>query len=159
MANLFKSIAAGLRHGVSGYGHGTFGDDVMEDLLPEHQEDFGGVRKEVHELQSKARAGDTKAVFALASEYSTGGWLSADPVKAATWMRKAAELGHAVGQILYGSMCASGNGVPKDEAAAAKWFQAAAEQGSSNAAFVLADMYESGVGVTRDVKQAQGANH
>lgn len=98
------------------------------------------MREYLLDLQSKARTGDPDSVFALASEYSTGGgMLRADPVKAAKWMKKGAEMGHAVSQMLFASMCATGTGVPKDDVAAARWMHAGAEQGSSNAALALAE--------------------
>ena len=48
-----------------------------------------------------------------------------------TWLRKAAEQGHAAAQANLGAMYEEGSGVPKDDQQAVAWFRKAAEQGSA----------------------------
>ena len=85
MANLFKSLATGMRRGIMALGVGTSNEDVMLDLLPE-KDSFGGTRTYVIELLSKAQAGDPQSMFFLAMDYRPGGVIRTDPVKAAKWM-------------------------------------------------------------------------
>ncbi len=70
--------------------------------------------------------------------------------EAARLYRRAAEQGHAVGQLKLGSMYGNGEGVPQDDAEAAKWYRLAAEQGHAVGQLSLGNMYRRGQGVPQD---------
>jgi TPR repeat protein len=136
MSNLLKLFTSAIRR-VSGDIAAAHEDDVLNDLLPPKEPWTIEVAREyIRDLCAKANAGDSEAEFALASEYmSDGQFLRPDPIKEAKWMKRSAEHGHAVAQLLLASMYSNGMGVPKDDVAAAKWCLASAQQGSSNAGY------------------------
>ena len=77
-----------------------------------------------------------------------------EDAEAATWFRKAAELGDSSGQFYLATMAATGRGVSKDVAEAVKWFRKAAEQGLGEAQYDLAKLYRDGSGVKQDNVEA-----
>ncbi len=92
---------------------------------------------------------DADAQYSLASLYDTGLGVPQDYAAAASWLRKAADQGHATAQYNLGVMYENGRGVPQDYVQAHKWFNLAAsrateayvrEQGTKNRDTVAAQM-------------------
>src|SRR5271154_3169090 len=52
-----------------------------------------------------------------------------DYAQAATWFRKAADLGNPVAQVNLGNLYVEGKGMPRDYSQAAEWYRKAADQG------------------------------
>ena len=78
-----------------------------------------------------------------------------DPLaEAVTWLRLAAEQGHAEAQFNLGLMYVRGEGVPQNFAEAVTWFRRAAKQGHAEAQFYLGLMYVRGEGVPEDWAEA-----
>jgi TPR repeat protein len=100
-----------------------------------------------------------KVAFELGYAYAHGsfhGWtLARDDAKAATWLRRAAEAGHARAQYLLGLSYSRGRGVVQDDAEAERWFSRAASQAYAPACFHLAWMAHKGEGVAHDAARAQ----
>ena len=90
------------------------------------------------------------AMFNLATMYDDGKGVPKDAGQAASWYRKAAELGDADAMYSLGSMYDAGEGVPQDDNEAANWYHKAAELGNANAMYDLGLNYASGRGVVRD---------
>lgn len=83
-----------------------------------------------------------------------GSRIKPDYVRAAQWLRKAAEKGLAEAQTMLGRLYVDGHGVPKDGNEAAKWFRLAAEQGDAEGQSFLAAAYLDGIGVSQDFEEA-----
>ncbi|MDO9225211.1 MAG: tetratricopeptide repeat protein [Pseudomonadota bacterium] len=100
-----------------------------------------------------------RIAFELGYAYANGdfhGWtLARDDDKAAVWLRRAAEAGHARARYMLGLSYSRGWGVRRDDAEAERWFNLAADQGYAQACFHLAWMYHKGEGVARDEDRAQ----
>ena len=77
-----------------------------------------------------------------------------DLERAASWFRKAADLGDSLAQYNLGVCYSNGQGVEKDETRAFFWFQKAAEQGLAGAQFNLGVYYDKGKGVEKDEAKA-----
>jgi TPR repeat protein len=77
-----------------------------------------------------------------------------DYTSAATWFRKAADLGHAKAQNDLGWLYQNGWGVPRDNAQAVHWYRLAATQGNVTAQTNIGWMYQGGRGVPRDYTEA-----
>lgn len=71
-----------------------------------------------------------------------------------TYLRMAADLGHAGAQCDLGACYGDGKGVEKDPETALAWFRKAADQGDASAQFNIGIAYENGAGVTRDLSEA-----
>ncbi len=69
-----------------------------------------------------------------------------DYAEAATWLRKAAEQGHARAQFNLGCMYDRGQGVPKDDCEAARLFKLSADKGNSHGQNNLGFFYSQGRG-------------
>ncbi len=93
---------------------------------------------------------------AVAGPYEDGvsAYKRGDHNEAARWYRRAAEQGHADGQLKLAFMYGNGEGVPQDDAEAAKWYRLAAEQGHADGQLSLGNMYKRGQGVPQDNVQA-----
>lgn len=83
-----------------------------------------------------------------------------DQKMAATFAKRAAELGHPLGKFVYAEMLRSGGRVPKDEAMARRLeaealpaIRKAAEQNHPRAQYWLAVAYGQGLGVEKDLKK------
>jgi TPR repeat protein len=71
-------------------------------------------------LLSQAGQGDADAQLSLGEKYAKGEGVAKDPVEAARWFRRAAEVGgNAIAQNSLGEMYARGDGVPQNEEEAA----------------------------------------
>jgi len=68
--------------------------------------------------------------------------------------RKAAELGDAEGQCVFGTVYYTGVGLPKDYTEAVRWFCKSAEQGNSSGYVSLGIAYSEGHGVPLDLIEA-----
>ncbi|MBS0394446.1 MAG: SEL1-like repeat protein [Proteobacteria bacterium] len=128
------------------------GADAANSLLSAYRK--GDYARLAKLLVPYARDGAIDAQVLLARMYLHGTGVTANPVEAATWMRKAAERGSTVAEYDAGIFSEEGVGGPKDYAAAASWFRKAGHQRHADAAFNLALMYQSGLGVERDPAMA-----
>jgi TPR repeat protein len=127
---------AGLQEGVSAYKKGNF-SVALKELTP------------------LAESGDAKAQNILGEMHNSGIGVPHDPVKAASWYRKAAEQGNGSAQTSLGVMYERGIGVPQDDKEAAAWFHKAAERGYAEAQYILGGMYKRGQGTIKaDLVQA-----
>jgi TPR repeat protein len=77
-----------------------------------------------------------------------------DFAQSASWLRKAAQQGHAKAQAALGERYAEGHGVPEDHAQAVKWYRAAAEQGNGLGQLGLGTELAFGQGGARDEAEA-----
>ena len=74
--------------------------------------------------------------------------------KAATFLKPAAETGHAEAQFWYGDMLVKGSGVEKDEARGITLIQQSAEAGNANGLAMLGVYYWLGTGLEKDPVKA-----
>jgi len=100
-----------------------------------------------------------RIAFELGYAYAQGdfhGWsLTRDDAKAAVWLRRAAESGHARSQYMLGLSYSRGWGMKRDDTEAERWFNLATSQAYAPACFHLAWMLHKGEGVTHDEARAQ----
>ena len=89
-------------------------------------------------LQSQAAAGNAKAQYLLATNYTTGHDAPRDMKLAAQWYEKAAAQGLPPAQYRLGSLYEKGLGVRRDLARAMVWYRKAAEAGNARAMHNLA---------------------
>ncbi len=80
--------------------------------------------------------------------------LGGDPAEAAPWVRAAARLGLAEGQVRLGQMLLDGLGVTRDPVAAHRWFLSAARRGSPTAMNMAGRCFENGWGAPPDLSEA-----
>ncbi len=108
------------------------------------------------EYLKRAQADDADMMLRLSALYFRIPRLSRNPGDAATWARKAAELGRTDAMRVLAHYYRSGTGgVAKDEAAAFTWELKAAEKGDPAAMATVASMYEKGTGVTQNAQAAE----
>ena len=88
-------------------------------------------------MERAARNGNTDAAYRLGKEYLTGTSAQKDAVKAAEYLRHAADQNHPWASYLLGKLYLTGNGVPKDEEAAWNCFRMANAYGHPYAQYVL----------------------
>src|SRR5262249_11305164 len=74
--------------------------------------------------------------------------------EANTLLRRSANAGNALGQVLLGGAYDFGFGVPRNDTEAFKWYRLAAEQGHARAQNNLGEMYANGRGIARDDSEA-----
>jgi uncharacterized protein len=111
----------------------------------------------VTELESRAAAGDAEAQFDLGLLYIRGEGVAEDHAAAASWFRKAADLGQRDAQYLFGLMHISGQGgVEKSNSAAYKLLLKSAEQGLPDAQSAVGEMLFAGQGARKDEKAGSG---
>jgi TPR repeat protein len=79
---------------------------------------------------------------------------TADPARAAVWIRSAADCGLPAAQLRLGRMLLAGTGVPQDPRAALGWFERAAAQGDPEAMNMVGRCLENGWGATADPVRA-----
>jgi len=114
----------------------------------------GGDSAAIVRLEAEAQAGDLPSQVALAQVYRDGIGVAADPERAFAWARRAAEAGSAGAQFGLGAMYEWGKGTAADPAQAAAWYRKAAAQGVAGAANSLGALYLQGSGVERDPSMA-----
>ena len=88
-------------------------------------------------LERANRNGNTDAAYRLGKEYLTGKSVQKEAVKAAEYLRHAADKNHPWANYLLGKLYLTGNGVPKDEEAAWNYFRMANASGHPYAQYVL----------------------
>ena len=86
----------------------------------------------------------------MAGNFLFGKGVAKDPVRAAYWFRKAADLGDPAAQNEMGYLYVWGLGVDRDPSQAFKWFARSAGSGWQQAKLNLAVLYMRGIGVTKD---------
>lgn len=100
-----------------------------------------------------------RIAFELGYAYANGDFhgltLARNDEKAATWLRRAADTGHARARYMLGLSYSRGWGVRQDDTEAERWFVLAASQDYAPACFHLAWMYHKGEGVAHDAARAQ----
>ena len=90
-------------------------------------------KEDIQDLINRANSGDTDAASELGNMYYFGRKVEKDHVKAAHWIRMAAEKGIAVDQFNLGVLYENGEGVPKDQNKAREWYEKAADSGEFRA--------------------------
>lgn len=101
-------------------------------------------------LASLAGSGCVSAQVYLGLDYVYGRDVRRDPVRAISWLRRAASAGNAYAQYTVADMYAGGQGVERSWSKAAYWYRRAAEQGSVYAQGRLGALYAQGRGVAQD---------
>ena len=86
--------------------------------------------------------------------YAKGEGALKDYERAAFWVRKAADQGHARAALALGIFLEVGFGVPTDAKESVFWFRKAAEQGNADAQDLMGEMYVEGRVVPKDTQQA-----
>ncbi|MEX0958345.1 MAG: tetratricopeptide repeat protein [Burkholderiales bacterium] len=90
------------------------------------------------EMVVLARDGDIDSQYRLGMAHRNGWGTAKDPIAAATWLREAADRGHARAQYVLGILYELGEGVPPSDARAREWYEKAARQGHVEAQVGLA---------------------
>ena len=89
-------------------------------------------RAQVSRCLADAKAGKVFAQLDLASVYRFGRFgVTPNSTEAATWYRRAAEQGSAIGEVNLAGMYERGEGVTQSFGEAAKWYRRAGAQGST----------------------------
>ena len=105
-------------------------------------------------LENRAIRGEAKAQYLLGKRYFHNAVSPRDYVRAARWIRKAADQGNAKAQTGLGLLYENGLGVAKNYGEALKWLRRAAAQGFPVAQNELGVMYAKGRGVSRNLDEA-----
>src|SRR5260370_40769646 len=100
--------------------------------------------------QPLAEQGNPDAQTGLGNMYLGGYGVERDEAAAMAWFRKAADQGHANGQLSLGGLYYA----RKEYSSAASWYRRAAEQGNAVAQIRLGRQYAEGVGLSRDYVHA-----
>jgi len=107
-------------------------------------------------FEKAARAGDAEAAFQLGELYrvpaSDG---TADPAKAWSWYKLAAQNKHAGAALALAQSPTNGDGARPDPAGTAKWLTVASNLGNAQAMFLLHNAYLDGEGVPRDAARSR----
>jgi len=101
-------------------------------------------------LASLAGSGCVSAQVYLGLDYIYGRDVRRDPVRAVSWLRRAASSGDIYAQYTVADMYAGGQGVERSWSKAAYWYRRAAGHGSAYAQGRLGALYAQGRGVARD---------
>lgn len=110
---------------------------------------------ELDVIIADAKKGTPEAQSQLGLAYLWGSrGANKNEAEAVSWLRKAAEQGHASAQNSLGVCYLKGRGVKKDEGEAVKWYIKAANQGEPLAEANLGDCYAYGMGVGKDPEVA-----
>lgn len=137
------------------------GDPIYETALAGVQfQGLGGAGEPlriVSLLKSAADKGEPLAMTHLGVLYAGGFGVDKDLAKAASWHRRAAELGVSEAQYNLGQLYHSvgiGDGKGSDPAQAVSWYRKAADQGFAMASLNLGALMLQGAGVEKDVDKA-----
>ncbi|NQU61556.1 MAG: sel1 repeat family protein [Rhodospirillales bacterium] len=110
---------------------------------------------EIEALIPKAKKGDVKVQYQLASLYYRGKYGPKDFGAAFKWFSRAAEKGHTGAQYAVGAMYAKGESVPQSYFRAAEWYKLSANLGHNvEAQLALGHLYFKGQGVPHDYAEA-----
>lgn len=104
-------------------------------------------------LLKRAEGGDANAQFELAQVYRMDD-RARDLAKTGQWLRRAADQGHPMAQMILGNLLIEGVLGKSDPAAAARLQRMAAEQGLPQAQQQLADALRDGIGVEANPAEA-----
>ena len=126
-------------------------DPFVDAIEAYAQEDYAAA---LERLNALAGRGDVRASCWLGFMYQNGKGVRRNSSEAATWYRKAADLGCPRAAYRLGRMHETGEGVPLNVAEAAKWYRNAAEQGNADAQEGLGALCARGAGVTQDYVEA-----
>ena len=109
----------------------------------------------IKDLKKRAQQNDYFAMAHLGWRLDTGSGIEANPREAASWYRRAADLGrHSMAQNNLGCLYRDGRGVVQDHKMAATLYRAAAKQGNRHAKTNLGWLFERGFGVAVDYREA-----
>ena len=111
---------------------------------------------QVAEWEEMAEEGDTNAMVQLSKYYEYDALYEEElkPKRAIYWLRKAADSGNALAQVLLGSHYELGNVVLKDNDEAFRLYSLAAEQGDAWGQYEVGHCYERGCGVGENMEEA-----
>ena len=111
---------------------------------------------QVERWEEMAERGDVNAMVQLSKYYEYDALYEEDlkPKRAIYWLRKAADSGNALAQVLLGSHYELGNVVFKDCDEAFRLYTLAAEQGDAMGLYEVGHCYERGLGVEKDIREA-----
>jgi TPR repeat protein len=111
---------------------------------------------QVAEWEEMAEEGDTNAMILLSKYYEYDALYEEKlkPKRAIYWLRRAANSGNTLAQVLLGSHYELGNVVLKDNDEAFKLYSLAAEQGDAWGQYEVGHCHELGIGVEKDMKEA-----
>lgn len=120
-----------------------------------------GTEQNLHEaIRLFYKAADLKeplAFVALGELYNSGTGVDRNPVKAANYFRRAAEMENREGQTWYALCLLEGSGVPCNHKKAVEWLRKASDQNYALAKYVLGVCVYSGVGCeNKDPVEAYG---
>lgn len=155
-------LAEGTALAQSGFGERDRpGQEAVESLEAYAAFKKGDYKTAREQWLSLAERQNTSAMINLANLYEQGKGVDPDPVAAAEWLTKAADLGDSRAQLNLGLAYERGAGVPRDPRRAADWFRLAAEQGDGTAAFnlgiMLATAYGAGLAKSSPAERAEAA--
>jgi TPR repeat protein len=103
---------------------------------------------------SLAQHGNPLAQLLVGLQYLRGEGTSPDQLKAAQWIRQAANQHEPLAQYWMGALYEHGDGVGADAAEAVRWYEAAAAQGNRKAMHALGVAYAQGMGTQKDYSAA-----
>jgi len=106
------------------------------------------------ELNKEAQVGNAMAQHELGIRYLTGKDITADTVKGAYWIKKAAEQKLTAAEYNYGILLINGLGLDWNPYEAFKYFYYAAQDGMPQAEFVLGLLYTDNLIIKRDMTEA-----
>jgi uncharacterized protein len=119
-----------------------------------YQPDLSYTLWEQLELNKEAQAGNAKAQHELGIRYLTGKDITADTIKGAYWIKKAAEQKLTAAEYNYGILLINGWGLDWNPYEAFKYFYYAAQDGMPQAEFVLGLLYTDNLIIKRDMSEA-----
>jgi len=123
-------------------------------ILEVRQSDVTYQLWEGFQLMRNANAGDAPSQHELSLRYLTGKGFSFDTVKAALWMKKAADQNYILAKFNYGIFLNNGWGVEWDPFEAFQYFSYAAGKGMREGEYVLGLFYTDNLVLPRDYDTA-----
>ena len=121
-------------------------------------DDFASITKAPEKLDSASPADIMPSIaylrYLLGWAYETGIGEPQDFAQAASWYRKAADLGSGEGECSLGFLYDQGRGVPQDTSRATDLYLRAATLGSPDAQYFASGAYLRGTGVRQDFTQS-----
>jgi TPR repeat protein len=118
--------------------------------------DAGMYKRALPFFRTVAEKGNGEAANFLGVMFESGqGDLPCDPIQAAAWYRRAADLGDPEGMLNLGRMYHAGTGVPRDEVQALRWYYKAAARGSGPSMTSIGVEYLLRSGVENEVAAAK----
>ena len=114
--------------------------------------DAGSIEHGASVLETLVRKNDAEAMTLLATALLQGTGVKRDPIRAASLLRRAIQLGHDGARFILAKAYRDGDGVPRDPAQAIALYREIynEEPGDTKVQLALGDAYAGGVGVTQD---------